>query len=440
MSSDYRGTPIDPTSAAVLAAQNLRLGLVDTADAHAFNAWLRSDARGFHDTHPDDDTLDAQRAGVGYRRSTGVWDATVPEPQDPVGTVSSWPTQLTVPGHTSVTAWAISAVTVAPTHRRRGVARALLEAELRTARDLGAPLAILTVSEATIYGRYGFGPAAMMADWKINTRRATWTGPRATGRVHFVSPESLRGIAPEIIEAARLACPGDIERWAALGDRVLGIGPDKDRIKKLRIVRYDDADGIPQGFAAYTVTENGPDFSSHVLDVQNLVAATDDAYAGLWRYLIEMDLVEMVTAPLRRIDEAFVWQLSDFRAARKSNEHDHLWTRILDLTAALEARTYSAPGRIVLDVSDPLGFADELVLLEIGQNGSASVSPLDGEAPEDAAALSLPVADLGSMYLGGVSATSLLRAGRIAELRPGSADAADAAFRSSVTPWLGVWF
>ena len=440
MSSDYQSAPVDPTSSSVLAAQNLRLGLVDTADASGFDAWLRADSRGFHDTHPADDSLEAQRDGAAYRRTTGVWDETISEPELPVATVSSWPADLTVPGSTSVPAWAISAVTVSPTHRRRGIARALLESELRTANALGLPLAMLTVSEATIYGRYGFAPSVLMADWRIDTRRARWTGPIATGRVHFASPESLRDIAPSIIESTRLDSPGDMERWAALGDRLLGIGPDKDRAKKLRLVRYDDVEGEPQGFAAYTVTESGPDFSSHVLDVQYLAAATDDAYAGLWRYLIEMDLVATITAPLRSVDEAFKWQISDFRAARTTVVVDHLWTRILDVAAALEGRRYSAPGRIVLDVSDDLGFADELVLLEIGADGRASASPLTGEAPEDAAALSLSVADLSAIYLGGVTAAALVRAGRITELRPGSADATDAAFRSPVTPWLSIWF
>ena len=55
--------------------------------------------------------------------------------------------------------WAISMVTVAATHRRRGIARGLLEGELRAAASAGVPMAGLTVTEATIYGRYGFGPA-----------------------------------------------------------------------------------------------------------------------------------------------------------------------------------------------------------------------------------------------------------------------------------------
>lgn len=98
MSADYQSVPVDPASSSVLAAQNLRLGLVDTADASEFDAWLRANSRGFYDTDPADDSLEAQRDGAAYRRTTGVWDETISEPVLPVATVSSWPAALTVTG------------------------------------------------------------------------------------------------------------------------------------------------------------------------------------------------------------------------------------------------------------------------------------------------------------------------------------------------------
>lgn len=441
MNIEYQGVPIDAESAERLAANGLRFGLVDTNDPEAFGAWLHADARGFHGAGPSEDSVETQVRGLAYRRTTGVWDDSSAEAASPVSTVSSWPTQLTVPGQTSVTAWAISSVTVSPTHRRRGIARAMIEAELRTAQRFGAPLAMLTVSEATIYGRYGFAPSALTADWTIDTRRARWTGPAASGRVQFITPEQLRVDGPALIERGRLNAPGDIERWSHQWEHLLGlVGDDKDRAKNLRVVRYDDSARIAQGFAIYRVTETVGDFSAHILDLHYLVAATDDAYAGLWRYLIEMDLVASITAPLRSADEAFTWQLSDFRAARKTWERDHLWTRILDVKAALETRRYGAPGNIVLEVDDPLGFADGRFLLTIEPDSLASVVPLPGRAPDDAAAVALTVNELSALYLGGVSAVSLVRAGRITELREGSAVAIDRAFRSTVTPWLSIWF
>jgi predicted acetyltransferase len=441
MTSEFQRAPIDLRSRDRLVAENLRLDLVDPQDRAAFDLWLRAEARGFHAPRPSEESLGEQFAGYSDRRTTGVWDATTAEPESPVGTVSSWPAELTVPGERSVTAWAISAVTVAPTHRRLGIARAMLEAELRTADGLGIPVAMLTVSEATIYGRFGFAPSAMTTDWRIDATRARWTGPESSGRVQFVSLEHLRDEGLAIVERVRLRTPGQMEFGGQLWVRLFGlVGDNRDAAKHLRAVRFDDAAGAPQGFAVYRITESPTDFSAHSLDVQFLVAATDDAYAGLWRFLLEQDLVSEVTASLRPVDEAVLWQVSDFRAVRVAQRRDHLWTRILNVGAALGARRYSRAGRTVLEVSDPLGFAATRVLLEVAADGSATVGPCDGDIPEGAAAVALSVNELSALYLGGVSAVSLTRAGRITELREGSAVAVDSAFRSPVEPWLSIWF
>jgi predicted acetyltransferase len=436
----YLDAPIDRQSAESLATQGLSFGLVDTSDATAFEAWLQAEARGFHDGVEGADMIAAWVEGLSYRRTTGVWDEKAADAAAPVATVSSWSAPLTVPGGRTVDAWAISAVTVSPTHRRRGIARNLLEAELRTAHSLGVPVAALTVSEATIYGRFGFAPSVMAADWTIATRRATWSGPVAHGRLHFISIDELLDQAPALIERVRLSSPGQIEPWPLLFRRLLGLLGDGKESKTLRVVRYDDVAGTPQGFALYRVTENDSEMFGHSLDVIFQTSATDDAYAGLWRFLFEMDLVGEVTAKLRSVDEAFAWQISDFRAARKTTQRDHLWTRILDVEKALGARLYSAHGNIALEVTDPLGYAEGRFLLEIADDGRATVGPLLGDVPDDAAHIALSVNELGALYLGGVSAVTLTRSGRITELREGSASAVDASFRSAITPWLSIWF
>jgi len=441
VSNNYLDAPNDHTSAESLATQGLTYGTLNTADAAAFGSWLQAEARGFHDGIVTDEMVAAWVEGLAYRRTTGVWDETTTDAAAPVATVSSWIAPLTVPGHRTVDAWAISAVTVAPTHRRRGVARNLLEGELRTASSLGVPLAILTVSEATIYSRFGFAPAVMAADWTINTRRATWSGPTPHGRVQFITIDELLEQGPALLEACRLSSPGQVEPWPLLWKRIVGRVPgDKDAPSNVRVVRYDEVAGAAQGFAIYRMAESASDLFGYTLDVLFQASATDDAYAGLWRFLFEMDLTNEVTAKLRSIEEPFAWQIADFRAARKTMQRDHLWARILDVKAALEARVFSAHGTIVLEVSDPLGYADGSYLLEIADDGSAVVEPLTGEVPDTAAHIALSVNDLGALYLGGVSAVTLTAAKRITEVRAGSASAVDASFRSPVTPWLSIWF
>jgi predicted acetyltransferase len=440
VSYEYAKAPIDALSAERLAAQGLDFALVDTADTAALITWLQAENRGFHGGRMPQAKLDVQLPHLAHRRTTGVWDPDAADAESPVATVSTWVMDLTVPGETSIPAWAVSAVSVSPTHRRRGIARALLEAELRTAVSLDVPVAILTVTEATIYGRYGFGASVMSADWTIDTTRARWIGPEASGSLGFVEPASLLIEGYDLVQRVRLQTPGQVEFGDILWERLLGFDGDPDSAQSLRVVRYDDDDGELQGFATYRVVEVGDDFTKHRLDLGFLVSATDESYSALWRFLLEMDLVSSISAPLRTIDEPLLWQVSDPRAAQRSGVREHLWARILDVPVALSARKYSAPGVFVLDVSDDLGFADGLFLLTVSGDGSASVETLDGEAPDAAAAVALTVDDLGSLYLGGVSAVTLARAGRISELRPGSAASLEASFRSPVTPWLSIWF
>ncbi|AXT85647.1 GNAT family N-acetyltransferase [Aeromicrobium sp. A1-2] len=432
MSATPLGLPVDQTSHARLAADGLTLARLDPADGAAYEAWIRAENRGFLQPDPTPEVIEHRRGYLGDDRIMGVWDSSLPHPQVPVATTISWIADLTLPGGGAAPTWAISGVTVAPTHRRRGIARALLEAELRTAVELGLPLAMLTVSESTIYGRFGFSPSVLARNLSIDRRRAHWTGPVAPGRVHLVSAEQLRSDGHPIVERVRAATPGQVHYAATsiLWDRQLGLPVGDDNAKNLRFARYDDADGTPAGFAIYRFVEDPADFTQHELRLQTLVAATPDAYAGLWRFLLEMDLVATITADLRPVDEPLRWMIADFRAVR-SSETDHLWTRILDVKASLEARTYAAPGRIVLRVEDPLDFAAGTWALEVDDAGSATVT-----ATADTPDVDLTVNALSSLHVGGVSARVLEAAGALT----GDVARLDAMFRSPVAPYTSIWF
>src|SRR6478609_10055879 len=178
--------PVDEGSRTRLAATGLEPRLVSFEDENAYANWYQVVARGFLDGERSDAEVAASRERSGHRRMTGIFDPAAPMPAAPVASIASWIGELTVPGGRGIPSCAISAVTVAPTHRRRGIARAMLEGELGAAADAGAPIAMLTVSESPLYGRYGLAPAAAGASWHIDIKRATWTGPRPGGRVDFI--------------------------------------------------------------------------------------------------------------------------------------------------------------------------------------------------------------------------------------------------------------
>ncbi|TFD90617.1 GNAT family N-acetyltransferase [Cryobacterium lactosi] len=437
----YASWPVDPESTATLAERGLRLAVLDAADEAGLKRWLLADARGFHEVTPTEGTLEVQVEDIATDRVTGVWDSSQADPDTPVATVRSWEMGLTVPGGAALASWAISSVTVSPTHRRQGIARAMLTGELRTAVQLGLPIAMLTVSEATIYGRYGFGPSARQSSYLVDTQRAHWTGPAPAGRVQFVSPESLLADGPAVFERTRDRSPGEVDRREIWWKRTLGLLPNEPDAHKrgIRTVRYDDADGAIAGFALYEIALQNVSQPGR-LKLVDLVAATDDAYAALWRFVIEMDMVSEIEAPLRSVSEPVAWQVSDHRAVRKTSERDHLWLRILDVPAALGARSYAAAGEYLLDVTDDLGFAAGRFLLTVAADGSGRAHPLTGAAPADAVEVALLAADLASLYLGGTSAVDLARAGRLTEASPDAAIRLDTALHSAYAPHLSTWF
>lgn len=428
MNQSYENAPVDEQSATEVEGAGLRLSLVDTGDAEAFDQWIRADFRGFHGGAPSKEVLEEARGHLADRRTTAVYDDAIPT-GDPVGTVNSWVAPLTVPGGARVGSWAISSVTVAPTHRRRGIARALLGGELRTAHRLGLPLAILTVSESVIYGRWGFGPATFASAWRIDTKRVSWAGGPTVGRLSFAQPDDYRETGRAVLDAVMAGRAGEIGLSPYLADRLIGPLKGTDNPERYRLVRYDSPTGEPEGFVSYGLSGQD-DFTRHTVEVNHLAAATDEALTALWRFLLELDLVAEVRVQTRGVDEPLPALVSDVRGAAVSSVEDHLWVRILDVPAALTARRYENDGELVLDVSDDLGFAAGRFLLTVA-GGVATVAETT-DAPD----VTLPAASLGSVYLGHDFARALAVAGRI----QGDVAALDRLFRTAVPPRLSTWF
>lgn len=432
MNIPHLSLPVDETSRAQFEADGLILRQVDAGDAEDHRLWSDAVMRGFLAAAETPERTEARRPFAQADRLTGVYDPGAAIPSEPVATTHCWPAELTLPGGLPLPAWAVSGVTVAQTHRRRGIARLLMEAELRAAIALQLPVAMLTVSESTIYGRFGYSPAAFARELTISTRRVRWTGPVTTGRIYYVTGEQIREDGFTLVERVRGVVPGEVS-YSGTGHlwlRQIGLGPDNESVKKLRIVRYDDAAGTAQGFAVFELVENEADFTDHELKLHRLVAATDDAYAGLWRFVLEMDLVSKVTATMRPLDEPLRWLVGDFRAVRVA-EYDHLWVRVLDVPVALSGRRYRRSDRLVVRVEDPLGHAEGTWAITVDAAGSATVTAVD-ETPD----ATLSVNALGSLLLGGVPAATLVAAG----LAVGDAERLDGLFRSSVEPFCSTWF
>ncbi|WP_314455883.1 GNAT family N-acetyltransferase [uncultured Microbacterium sp.] len=425
--------PLDQTSTDDLAASGLVYARV-VADGDAYRPFQRAVARGFLGGESTDDEAENARLTLRTRRLTAVYDRDGVEPGVPVGTVDSWATELTTSPGRQTDLWAISAVTVAPTHRRRGIARAMLGGELRTAAAAGFALAGLTVTEATIYGRWGFSPATWASDVEIDTGRARWTGPTPAGRLDFVPRDGLADRVSAVHERVRRQRPGSVPGWDGRWRGIAGVAPGDKEGEKVRAVAYRDTDGIERGIVVYTIADRD-DFAAHDLSVRALFAESPDAYAALWRFVLEHDLVGTVKAWLQAPVPPVQWMVADRRAVTATLT-DHQWLRVLDVPHALASRAYAAPLRVAVRVTDPLGFADGAWRAVIGDDGQAVVEPLADGDPVD---VEMTVNALGSLLLGGARVTELAAAG-IASGHPGVLAAIDRSFAPSMTPLLDIWY
>lgn len=431
---DSRDIPADPTSAERLAAESLVYRVVDTADEAQSESFQRAMTRGFLGAEPTPEVLAFGRSSFESRRNIGVYDAAAID-APPVATIDSWVTPMTLPGGGELPMWAISGVTVSATHRRRGIARALLEGELRAASAAGVPIAGLTVSEATIYGRYGFGSALHMSRFTVDSRRAGWAGPASGGRVEYIDRDALAVELGAVHDRVRGHRGGQIAGWPSRWRGIAGSSPSDTDRDQVRGIRFRDSAGDVRGAMAFTLGERSGSFR-FALNVRLLVAETPEATAALWGFALQHDLVDEVTADLRPIDDALPWLVRDPRGVTQT-VHDHGWLRILDLPTALTARRYSAPVDAVVRVRDPLGFASGDWRLRVDEAGRASV-----DAVEDAAATvdaELDVSALSVLYAGGVRASSLHAAGRI-DADSSVVEALDRTFVSFPTPALDIWY
>ena len=176
----------------------------------------------------------------------------------------------------------------------------MLEGELRAASDAGIAVAgSSTVSEGTIYGRYGFGLAVPAATVSVDTIRAGWGSlvPQAA-----VSYAPRAEIASAFAEAAgRTRRDGRIPAWPGRWQQFAGVHPSISDGEKVRGVVAREADGRIVGAMSYRLIEDASDYTKHTLKIAHVEAATADAYAALWRFALSHDLVTTVTADLQPI-------------------------------------------------------------------------------------------------------------------------------------------
>jgi predicted acetyltransferase len=342
-----------------------------------------------------------------------------------VATAGAFSFRLTIPGG-EVPAAGVTMVGVLPSHRRRGILTQMMREQLDDVRSREEPIAILWASEASIYERFGYGLATKAAKITVDRDRAVFRdAAEPEGTTRLVTLERAADILPDVYERIRVRTPGMYARprewWEA------GTLADPEHARRgggplfCAVLEIDDE---PEAYALYRMKGNWDEgVPNSTLVIREAIATSPVAVREIWRFLLGVDLVARVESWGVPHDHPLFLMLTEPRRLRMTLG-DALWLRLVNLEAALGARSYADSEPVAIEVSD--SFCD--------WNDGVWRVP-DAERTDADPDLRLDAADLGSTYLGGISFAELARAGRVEELREGGLARADALFRTDVTPW-----
>lgn len=351
-----------------------------------------------------------------------------------VGTGGAITFDLTTPGG-HVQTGGLTAIAVAPTHRRRGILTDMIRYHFGEVRERGEPLSVLRASESLIYSRFGYGMATVDASFEIDRRHTGFARDLPVpGVVKLVEKEEAAKAMPGIYATVAADRPGFLSRSAAEWDLLLSdLEHWRDGMTANRFAVYEEG-GEAAGYLRYRVRSKWEEgHAEGELLAAELIAATPTAEAALWRYAFSVDLITTIKTQTRPKVELLAVLLADPRRL-KARFGDGLWTRLLDIPAALAGRRYEADGRLVIEVIDSfLPDVGGVFELEGGPSGAECRSTT--AAPD----LTVDVAGISARYLGDGSFRMLQQAGR-AEGAPAAIRLADRMFDWHVTPWCPHYF
>lgn len=354
---------------------------------------------------------------------------------DIVGTVGAFSLELTVPGGVSLPMGGTTVVTVQPTHRRQGVMRGMMERHLEEVRDHGDALAGLWASEASIYGRFGFGPATQRYSTEMTTGEVAFRDTAAKGSVRLVDREEAEGLIRSLYETVRLTRPGMLTRSDGWWEfRVLADVKEWREGKSERRFAVYELDGEALGYAMFRQKARWDDFAGDgEVTVGEMISTGPEGTRGLWSFLTQVDLFPNVEYWNLPLDDPLPALVKSSRGVRRK-VGDALWVRLMDVSVALEARTYGYDGSITFDVVDPV-FPGDGGTFQLAIEEGAAICRRVTDPPD----VTMTSEVLGSLYLGGADAHQLHAAGLI----HGDAESVSQLhrlFRGDIAPWCNEVF
>jgi predicted acetyltransferase len=385
-----------------------------------FEMWARMIANTYGQDRRDAD-LENERSTIELDRTIAAFDG-----DSPVGGAAIYSRSMTVPGAVQPIA-GVTWVGVSPTHRRRGILTSITRRQLTDLHESGGePIAVLHASEATIYGRFGYGIASRAAQLEGEKRSMGFRSDVDVGKgvIRLLSSDDARPLIEEVYDRVGIGSVGWLDRPGKFWDaRLYDEEHGRDGATALRFAVHEEPGGAATGYAIYRLKG-----VEDTVQVKELTTTTRQAYAAVWRFLIDIDLFPRISY-YGALDEPLLHLLLDARALR-STVIDSLWVRLVDVDRALASRRYATPLDVVFEVEDAFcpWNAGRYRLQADGDSVTC-------ERTQARADLQLSSTELGAVFLGGTAFASLAAAGRVKELQPGAVASCTVAFRGEREPF-----
>lgn len=346
-----------------------------------------------------------------------------------VGGAGAYTLEMTVPGGSTVPSAGVTVVGVLPTHRRRGILKAMMRAQLDDVHRRGEPVAWLWASEETIYRRFGYGLASLAGEVEIPRSATAFERPfEIRGMTRLVTDEEALEPFAAIYERARPNYPGMFSRTAnwwklrRLADSERGRSGGGGVLNRVLLT----IDGEPSGYALYRIhqaLEAG--ISTGFLNVHEAIGATPEATREIWRFLLNVDWIGRIRSSVLPVDHPLFFLLARPRLLNM-RLYDALWVRLVDVSKAIAARPIGPGKPVTIEVTDSFCPWNE-GRYRVGEGQVQKVA----SSPD----LALEVNALGSVYLGGFSFAQLAEAGVVREVTSGAVARADLLFTRGRAPW-----
>ena len=358
-----------------------------------------------------------------------------------VGTGGADKYKITTPGGNSLSMAGIAYMGTAPTHKRKGIFRMMMNELHLQAKNRGDSLAGLWASQSLLYSRFGYGLGTLREDWTINTKNTKLL--KDTDKnidLEFVNKDKALSVIPKIYDTARKTQNGFTDRTQGYFNYLFYEDAETRHNKSgmsglFFVIAYREQK--PIGYVFYNINKESGiahEDDKGELIVQELVSLDSESNIALWNFIFGVELVEKISINRRGSNDPLYFLLENPRMLNR-NTIDGLWVRIIDPKKFLEGRIYNSEGNFCIELTGQ-NQNDIEGVYSFETDGKNTKVQESNSKPD----ITMRPSDLSSCYFGGITAMELYKSNNIVCENQKKLEEFSRIFSVTNTPWCNTDF